>query len=73
MKLDRQDSFVAENFQRIFGKSLPHMDTVDDVLVILNNDEVERLKALMIAGLIEKKVCTINSFSSTELRVICVQ
>jgi len=56
MNNDREDPLFAANFERLFGKRLPHMDTVDDVLVVLSNDELERLKAVLIGSLIEKKV-----------------
>lgn len=56
MNLDRDSAVFAANFERLFGKRLPHMDTVDDVLVVLNNDELECLKAALVAALIEKKV-----------------
>lgn len=56
MNLDRSNETFAGNFEKIFGKRLPHMDTVDDVLVVLENDELECLKAGLVATLIEKKV-----------------
>ena len=39
-----KDAFKA-NYETLFGKRLPHMDTVDTVLRGVNNDEIERLKA----------------------------
>jgi hypothetical protein len=56
MNDDRGKPIFAANFDRLFGKRLAHMDTVDDVLVALSNDELERLKAALVASLIEKKV-----------------
>jgi len=56
MNLDRKRPAFAANFERLFGKCLPHMDTIDDVLRALDNDELERLKAALVAALIEKKV-----------------
>jgi len=56
MNLDRDNTIFAQNFEKLFGKRLPHMDTVDDVLVLLDNHELERLKASLVATLIEKKV-----------------
>ena len=50
-----KDAFKA-NYETLFGKRLPHMDTVDAVLRGVNNDEIERLKAGLVASLIEKKV-----------------
>ena len=56
MNLDRDDDAFTVNFEKLFGKRLPHMDTVDDVLVVLDNDELEELKASLVATLIEKKI-----------------
>ena len=56
LNLDRAEVTFAANYQKIFGKRLPHMDTVDDVLVALEPDELELLKASLVASLIEKKV-----------------
>ena len=53
---DRGQPVFATNYQEIFGKRLPHMDTVDDVLVALKNDKLESLKASLVQTLIEKKV-----------------
>lgn len=62
MNLDRDKEQFAANFRVLFGKELPHMDTVDDVLRLVKVDELERLKAALVASLIEKKV-----FHSTRL------
>ena len=56
MNNDRRESILAANYERFFGKRLPHMDTVDDVLVDLKNDTIESLKASLVQTLIEKKV-----------------
>lgn len=56
MNNDREEPIFTENFLKLFGKRLPHMDTVNDVLVELKNDELEQLKAGLVAVLIEKKV-----------------
>jgi hypothetical protein len=56
MTLDRDGAIFSANYEKLFGKRLPHMDTVDDVLVVLSNDELERLKATLVATLVEKKV-----------------
>ncbi len=51
----RQETFI-KNYERLFGLRLPHMDTVEDVLRLLQPDELEKLKACLVSGLIEKKV-----------------
>lgn len=53
---DRTHEQFLENYQTLFGKCLPHMDTVDDVLKELSNEELEKLKATLVASLIEQKV-----------------
>lgn len=56
MNLDRSNPIFVANFEKLFGKRLPHMDTIDDILVRLSNDELEVLNASLVASLIEKKV-----------------
>lgn len=51
----RQETFI-KNYERMFGIRLPHMDTVEAVLRVLQADELEKLKACLVSGLIEKKV-----------------
>lgn len=51
----RQETFI-KNYERIFGLCMPHMDTVEDVLRMVQPDELEKLKASLVSGLIEKKV-----------------
>ena len=51
----RQETFI-KNYERLFGIRLPHMDTIEAVLRLLQPDELEKLKACLVSGLIEKKV-----------------
>lgn len=51
----REDNFKT-NYFKIFGQRLPHMDTVEDFLRILLPEELEKLKASLVAGLITQKV-----------------
>lgn len=53
---DRGKAAFAANYEALFGKSLPHMDTIDKVLRFVENEQLERLKAGLVATLIEKKV-----------------
>ena len=53
---DGANSTFVANYETLFGKRLPHMDTVDEVLRAVDNDEIEYLKSALIALLIEKKV-----------------
>jgi hypothetical protein len=64
MNLDRTEPLFMENYEKLFGKKLPHMDTVNDVLVLLSNEELEILKSSLVSTLITKKVlkkyCMLN-------------
>lgn len=53
---DRKEAHFLENYYKIFGQRLPHLDTVDDYLRLLEGTELEELKAALVAGLIEQKV-----------------
>lgn len=53
---DRKEEQFRKNYERIFKRRLPHMDTTNDFLCLLSADELEHLKAAMISGLIEQKV-----------------
>jgi len=53
---DREEANFQKNFRQIFKTRLPHMDTVNDVMVRLKTDELEKLKTSMVRTLIEKKV-----------------
>lgn len=53
---DRREEKFRKNYQRIFKRRLPHMDTVNDFLRLLSADELEHFKADMISSLLEQKV-----------------
>lgn len=53
---DRREEQFRNNYERIFKRSLPHMDTADDFLRLLSAGELEHFKAAMICSLIEQKV-----------------
>lgn len=53
---DRRDAVFAKNYHRVFGKRLPHPDTVDHVLRVLPPDELEALKATLVGALFEQKM-----------------
>jgi len=56
MNNDRKENKFIRNYQRLFKLRLPQMDAVDDLLVILKEEELEQLKAALVATLIEKRV-----------------
>lgn len=53
---DRFDVKFQKNYEKIFKMRLPHMDTVNDVMRQLAENELEELKKGMIRILLEKKV-----------------
>lgn len=53
---DSREGNFKENYFKVFRVRLPHMDTVEDFLRIVKPEELEALKAALIAGLIEQKV-----------------
>ena len=52
---DRQEENFAANYQKVFKMRLPHMDTVDHVMRMLNESEFEQLKTTMVRSLLDKK------------------
>jgi len=67
---ERQERKFLKNYRRIFKVRLPHMDTVDEVLRLLKEEELERLKAELVAGLLEKKVFQKYKFLGQYHRVV---
>jgi hypothetical protein len=53
---DRKEGKFRENYMKVFGLRLPHLGTVEDYLRLLGCAELEKLKAALVAGLIEQKV-----------------
>lgn len=66
---DRAKEVFLANYEILFGKRLPHMDTVDEVLRLLSNEELDRLKASLVASLIEKKVLGKFRLANTYYRI----
>lgn len=53
----RYEGKFAKNYFRLFRKlKLPHMDTVNALMRLLNEEELEKLKATFVKVLIKKKV-----------------
>ena len=57
---DRNDGGFQANYRKLFNLRLPHMDTVDKVMRLLKEDELEKLKTWMIKVLLSKK--TLHKF-----------
>lgn len=56
MNLDRSDDAFGENYEKVFGARLPHMDVVEDLFRRLGTDGLEHVKNLMVDSLLRKKV-----------------
>ena len=57
---DRNEGCFHENYQNIFNLRLPHPDTVDNVMRVLDENELEELKTWMIKIILTKK--TLHKF-----------
>ncbi len=66
---ERQESKFRKNYQRVFKVRLPQMDTVERFLRQLKEEELERLKAELVSGLLEKKVFQKYKFLGQYYRV----
>ncbi len=53
---DRKEGRFQVNYQIIFNQRLPHPDTVDNVMRVLDENELEMLKTWMIKILLNKKI-----------------
>ena len=56
MNNERGDPRFRKNYERLFKARLPHMDTVEDVMELLEERHVESLKAELVKGLLAKKI-----------------
>jgi hypothetical protein len=54
--LDRKEAQFQKNYFRLFKMRAPHMDAVDDLFRLLDEKELEKLKAIFVAGLIKQRV-----------------
>ena len=52
----RRDENMRKNFHKLFGFRLPHMDSVDDVLRGLPEEELENLRVAMVRVLLDRKL-----------------
>lgn len=56
MNAARRDHNMRRNFRKLFGFRMPHMDSVDDVLQRLPEDELEQLRVAMVRTLLDRKI-----------------
>jgi len=52
----REEPQFRENYERLFGFSMPHGDSVQNVMALLDQSQIEHLKHTMILKLMERKV-----------------
>jgi hypothetical protein len=55
MNNEREDPRFRAQYERLFNVRLPHMDTVEDVLEVLDAQQFETLKAELIKGVLAQK------------------
>lgn len=67
---ERNEEKFKKNFERIFKVRLAHMDTVNNVMKQIKEEELEKLKTEMVRGLIEKKVFYKYRFLGKYYRVV---
>jgi hypothetical protein len=55
MNNERDEPTFRKNYERLFKARLPHMDTVEDVMRVLEEHHIETLKMELVKGLLAKK------------------
>jgi len=55
MNNEREEPKFRKNYERLFNARLPHMDTVEDVMEVLEEEYIETLKTELVKGLLAKK------------------
>jgi hypothetical protein len=56
MNNERAEPTFWKNYERVFKARLPHMDTVEDVMEVLDAQHIETLKTELMQGLLTKKL-----------------
>ncbi len=56
MNNERDEPQFRKNYERMFKARLPHMDTVEDVMRVLEAQHIETLKTELMKGLLTKKI-----------------
>jgi hypothetical protein len=56
MNNERNEPRFRKNYERLFKARLPHMDTVEDVMEVLEAPHIEMLKTELVKGLLAKKI-----------------
>ncbi len=55
MNNERDEPQFRQNYERLFHARLPHMDTVEDVMEVLETQHIETLKTELVKGLLTRK------------------
>jgi hypothetical protein len=56
MNNERDEPQFRQNYARLFKTQLPHMDIVEDVMRVLDDEHLEGLKTELVKGLLAKKL-----------------
>ncbi len=56
MNNERNEPTFKEQYERLFQAKLPHMDTVNTVMKVLQESDIETLKTELVKGLLARKV-----------------
>jgi len=56
MNNERDEPQFRKNYERLFTTRLPHMDTVEDVMEVLDEEHIDTLKTELVRGLLAKKL-----------------
>jgi len=59
---NREDEKFKLNFKRLFGFDMPHGDTVQNVMALLNTEQIEQLKHKMVQKLLRRKTFHSNRY-----------
>jgi hypothetical protein len=70
MNNDRDEPEFRRNYTRLFKLRLPHMDTVDDVLAVLDPDPLDRLSVTLMQVVLAKKTLRPYRLQGTWYRVV---
>ncbi len=55
MNNERDEAQFRKNYEQLFKTRLPHMDTVEDVMEVLDDEHIDILKTELVKGLLAKK------------------
>ena len=70
MNNDRDEPEFRRNYTRLFKLRLPHMDTIDDVLAVLEPEHLERLSVTLMQVILAKKTLRPFRLQGTWYRVV---